>query len=886
MRNIDLLKLYLCLFVIAASAQAETRSSAQLDQAEQFFSAALYARAIPIYRQMLGSDELTPEQKLLARRHLTQAYFYEGSYAEAIALLNSGEQTPEKIYLLGVAYSKLGEYDNGIVYLEKYLSNPQPLANEAIFELGVAAYLSQRYDVAEKQFSLLSNTQDSRLRYLAHLYLSRVAMARHDLQKAEKILQSLRELTPDNPLLRYEYAYLLGELSFYKEAFSDAIRHFSESLPKNSPEKAPWYKEAKYRLALSYLKQKGKKQVDEAVQILTSLKEQFNEERILLALGQAYLIQAKNGADPAAYKRAEALLIQPELAFTSEARSQALLLLAEGAPTYQERNVLYTHLIQTTPKGWYLRGINHLDEGIRLAKAGASTEALKMFEHAATDFGQAFAVLYLQDPTLAGKALKQQIYAYLHQDTPGGYENAVEAVESFLRQHRDLLQTMDDPDEVFYLYAVAAKHHSFEKVQRAWNELKIDHPTGKFADKLLHLLGTLQYERHEYADAESTFIQIAANFPDSLLAAEALLHAAVCADKQGEAARCKEHRRSLFEKFSKSPYAAEAYFFYYSYADYAQGERAAIKHLQTMAEKYPETPFLIHAWYLIGMDYKRDRKTETGKWIRKKNPMAAIDAFQASEAQFETLFREGKLEEAELDLLATIRYRALLERAMANLEIADQSQGAKKHIYLEYAEEELKQLIAEFRNKEHPLKEHIKHVAQHEHLEEESLFWLAEAYIKANKDVKAEQTLSQMLEKYQSAKITRGYYLSRTYYDLGMIATRRGDHEAALQNFRQAEDAAKGNVLGTDQKLDLWIQQGLSYQALNELDNAILIFSKVVNDDAISGLRIKAMYLRAGAYELQGRRDLARKQLDAVAHKQGEWAVKAQERLNKDYGYK
>jgi tetratricopeptide (TPR) repeat protein len=233
--------------------------------------------------------------------------------------------------------------------------------------------------------------------------------------------------------------------------------------------------------------------------------------------------------------------------------------------------------------------------------------------------------------------------------------------------------------------------------------------------------------------------------------------------------------------------------------------------------------------------------------------------------------------------LAAVKYRAVLERALTNLEVADESQGAKRQIYLEYAEDVLKQLIDELQNPHHPLRIHLDTIVVNEHLLDESSFWLTEAYLKDNKDGAAENLLMQMIEKYRNAKITRGYFLSRAHYNLGMLAMKRHDHSQALEHLHKAEESS--NVLSTEQRLDLWIQKSYCYRALNDLDNAILILSKTVNDDAVSGLRIKAMYLRAEAYERQGRKELARKQLEAVAQKRGEWAVKAQEKLNDEYGH-
>lgn len=223
---------------------------------------------------------------------------------------------------------------------------------------------------------------------------------------------------------------------------------------------------------------------------------------------------------------------------------------------------------------------------------------------------------------------------------------------------------------------------------------------------------------------------------------------------------------------------------------------------------------------------------------------------------------------------------------MANLAISDESQGAKRQIYLEYAEEVFLGLVRDFETLNHPYAKLLFDNDSYPALYEESTFWLAQTFVRAQNDEAARNIFTKMLERYHAAKVTKGYYLSRVWYELGKIALRRKEYALALQSFKHAEDTAKGNqVLSTDQRLDLWIQQSMSYRGLNQFDNAILILSKVVNDDAISALRLKAMYLRAETYEQQGRPELARKQLESMVKKGGIWALKAQEKLGTDYGY-
>jgi tetratricopeptide (TPR) repeat protein len=113
---------------------------------------------------------------------------------------------------------------------------------------------------------------------------------------------------------------------------------------------------------------------------------------------------------------------------------------------------------------------------------------------------------------------------------------------------------------------------------------------------------------------------------------------------------------------------------------------------------------------------------------------------------------------------------------------------------------------------------------------------------------------------------------------------RHKEYLMAEEAFNQAESSNENNVLSTDQKLELWIQQSECAKALQQMDKAMLILSKVINDNTISSLRVKAMYLRAEIYALQGRHELARKQLTATVNKGGEWAAKAKIQLEETYG--
>ena len=256
-----------------------------------------------------------------------------------------------------------------------------------------------------------------------------------------------------------------------------------------------------------------------------------------------------------------------------------------------------------------------------------------------------------------------------------------------------------------------------------------------------------------------------------------------------------------------------------------------------------------------------------------------------AETAFDPFMKRGIFTEDNLNYYIHLRYLCTLERALANLAIADDSQGAKRRIFLEYSEEVLQNLFNDFHLEDHPLTQRLLKLELYPRILEESTYWLSHVHSKNQNFEAAEGKLREMLDNYRKAKITRGYFLSRVYYDLGIMAAQKKEYQTALKYYLFSEDAAKGKLISNDQKIDLWIQQSLCYRELDELDKAMLFLSRAINDEAVSSLRIKAMYLRADLYTLQGRHELARKQLESASRNSGEWAQKAKQKLIEEYGY-
>jgi|GEM_PF-815901 len=915
--------------------------------AERLFDAGLYAESTPLYQEVIEASEQGAYPEALKssgnelpilpqlRYRLIQAHYLAENYEEVIASVLHNRSFPlitkptpklqflknNELFLLALSYRQAKRYEEAIETFRSYLQQTdKPVLqhyDQVQYELGLSHFMLGRYTQARSYLKVLSPASTKNNLYArAQLCLARIDINQGDFKNAEKILQALAPQLKGNDDLNFELVYLQGETCFKSEDYVKAVEFFEKAIPKRNQERAEWCPDTLYHLGWSCLKIANNPVVGPTTQtryfdkaedafkklILISSNNTSFAERGNLALAQTYLWKGCQLNDPTATQQAQQLLSQ-EYAFKSiDAKAQALMLRAEITASYAQRNDLYQQLTSDHflssllyHQGWYLRGINHFEEGQRLIDNNDNDNAIKAFMEAIPCFQKAFELLQDSDKMRAALALKYEAQAYQQQGTPEKLLQGLSLLENLIKQHHDLLLALAEPGEIFYLrgqivvkLAEILNDDSFYEIaEQSMFQVITNFSGGQYTEPALHFLGTIYFQQGNYSQAQHMFNKLAADYPNSCNAGDAIFWAGECADwLQQDRQIIQNYRRQVFKHYPNSQYASEAFFTYYSYSDYLQGEPEAIKHLQMMKELFPKSPFLINAYYLIGLDYKRDKNNNEGKLVRHKELNTSIEAFEQVKNTFDKLFDEDLIPSASMEYFVTVRYRAALEAALTNLLIAEESTGAKRQIYLEYAENNFDAILQDFADDQHPLIKFLKATDFYASIKEEAQYGLTQVFIRSKNDSAAEKILTQMLETYSAGKINRGYLLSRIWYDLGCISMRRNDNELALQFFHHAEDAAKGRILSAEQKLDLWIQQSLCHRAINQLDEAMVILSKVINDDTISTLRLKAMYLRAEIYEQQGRTELAIKQLEATAKKGGPWASEAKEKLVRDYGFR
>lgn len=831
-------------------------ASEKLKHADNLFQATLFEQSAKEYQTLLDQAQddalaLKIGSRLIENQALLKNYKAALQVAhnrDFYTPLKVQELEPERLralYFLGLCHHHLGQQDEAIRTFEAYLQSSQDCKHEDCdhvrLELGLIHFHQQHAAQACKVLKAVSYKKPQ-IYYQAQAYLAKISLNEESPEKALTILQNLDKAMPQGEPLRDELAFLLGETYGRLEDFQRAAVWLEKAYAKRD---SSWNAECLYKLGWAHL---HLKQYNKAEEAFSELMQQPKWKEIaLLSLAQCYLKDSDK-------QKAENVLAQCR-------ESAALLLKARLAPSYQEREKIYAEVTKSRFQGtsdfalgWYERGLNAFREGLAGNKTALS--------RASQAFEEAFPLSPKERKAII---LKLNVDALCRLGDPSACAKAL----ALLQQNQDLLDLISDPEELYYVYGLALFHLACEK-RLPWDiafqslqDILKKFPDGKRRAAIQLLNAQIFYHQKQLAEAEKLFLNLTED-------PESYLWAAKCAEEMGNKEKSQLYRRKIFDEHSDAPCAAESYFTYYSYRDYVQGDRAAVKHLQAMQTRFPQSPYLVTAFYLIGMDEKRDRKSAEGKWIRKKNLNASIDALQAAESLFDQLDQNKQIPESERPFFLKVRYRATLERSLANLAIAEESQGAKKRIFLQYAAEVLEKIRNDLK------------VEPCEALLEESSYWLAQAHIKLEEDSLAEPLLRDMIAESDLAQISAGYFLSRAWCELALIQMRQEQYKQALHSLAKSEEASRPQYISADQKIDLWIQQSLCYRALGNLDQAMLILSNAINDDTISSQRVKAMYLRAEIYELQGRFDLARKQLEATAKKGGEWAQKAKKRLSYD----
>lgn len=870
-------------FFTACSTLFFAQSSA-LDP-DDIFDSAVRDKQLFEYEQRWNSGDRT------VKFSLAKAYFANEAYDKVVGLLDNNFQDSEEGHLLALAYLKNGNAEGAIAILQTLPKTPS-----IDFDYALALYELKEYSKAATLFDNAKKTSSNLIQNgLAELYQAKIAIEESRYEDAMHLLKNMHPIPSE---IQHEWEFTLGELYFRRQKWSLAIEWLEKAHPHRNAIQAQWTYKTLDLLAMSYANlaesealppETRRSYFDKAEAVYREMIALFPDSQGSLELAQFYFSKARKLKDEEAYLKGKRLVENAGLFSNPHRRAEALFLLGEAAPDEREKERIYVSLAEnpiepdeSRGEAFLRLGQLHLEQAALLQRENKTDDAQHNFKRAAMDFENSCNCFEKCNSLKKNDAIHFQA-ACLNQEGSSSSLDKSLALLNLLEERGE-----STPETAFYTAEGYSLRGSADDLQKALVLLKQVTDEAKapaLQEKALFLSGTTAYKAGLFTEAESAFKKVAREFPLSSDAPAALYWAARSLEQKGGSTNdIRTYYKELYGRYPSSELAPVAYYSVFSTQEYLQGDRASLKHLIRFKELFPNSPLLLNALYLQGLDAMRDRKSPEGKWISRKNLTAAIDAFQEVESAFDTLFKEKRFKDQPLEKWITLRYQATLERALANYKIAEDSLGAKRQIYLDYAEEVFKTLKQDFENPTHEWTSRIQNSSSYHPIQEEATYYLAMTELSRHDLTAAEKTFREMLKNYSALGTKTGYYPSKVHTQLGMLHRKRGEYRVAAACFDEALGTTNKEFLTTDEILDVMIEKSLCYKEAGDLDHAMLLLSEVANYHAVSSLRLKAMFLRAEIYESQGRTALARKQLESIALKGGDWSKKAKAKLEREYG--
>lgn len=878
-------------FYLGLSSMLDAHFTSILKRAEVLFAAKLYDEAIPLYENALkGIEEGTypsatiPLEKQI-RYRLAEGFFAKTNYEKTLSLIDelrqgdvATELEHEALYLSALTYLQRHEYEKAVSQFQAYLhdKNESDLSHfkEALFEIAHLHYQEKHFDQAQEYFERCDaccNSQSSHLSLVSRLYLSRIYLEKKNYDKGEEILNHLLENLPKKHPLICEVLYLKGSYAYQQSHYLQAIAFFEQLFPSKTLStdgyKAPWTYQAFFYLGESYLKLAETSQYDKTLtqdffnkseNIFKNLIENEGAEKGFIGLGKLYLSKYKYLSDEESRVSLMLTLLPRWKSFSLDGQIKALWLLGEGGDSYEEKDLYYSLATQKAyeesslyPECWCRVGLNYFYHALQ---ENPSNPTL-VFEKAVRAFEKAFLLFEHQDQQKAAFALKMKAEANYYCDTPDSLASSIAILDKLLYLYHSLDLSPADHTQTLYIKGLVAARLSTIDDNQTYAQLAIEslkevisRSNGQqISADALNVLATLYHRQKKEEEAFNTFLELGTSYPNSVHAPKSWYWVGLLGTSLNRSPQ--ETAQAFYQVYTYYPdssYAPEAYFQVFTLEDYQTYQEKSILHLAAFPELFPHSPLCVAAYYYLGKDFKE-----------KKNYAQAKEAFSKSIAAYKTS-SEQKIH------MEDFRLRSLLETAIILFE-EGKNQGNDLLCFL----------LEEIHEKVTKTKLYLQ-------IYQECEVTLAKMLLNHQQVRLAEVVLTQLLTHFRSTGIQKGIFLAQAWSLSAQIALKKKEFQIAIEYLKMAESFGEGH-LPQEEVLDLWMHQAKCYEHLGKYMDAMRTLSRIINEDVVSPLRLQAMYQRAVLYQLQGRDELAVRQLEAVAKKGGLWADKAKETLKSEY---
>lgn len=822
--------------------------------AEEFFNIELYTESIALFKEAYEKT-YSPEEKEKIYTKLAFTTLLNGEFLETLKYLNFLKSNEIKTFLTSLTYRNLNQFDDAEREIKKYLSEVETIPSLLLLESALLNLSKRNFSEARSYLEQIKENEIKSLRFLRESLLIFIFQKEKKFNEASNAIQKIYK---DYPEFRHEIFWLEGINAFLLKEFDKSSALLLEALEvKKGDKKSLFFFCDIFVNSINELCQQKSNQelillLERGIKQLSQLKKLYPKE-FLLPLIKLYFLKNKLLNDDN-HKPIYNLIEEIE----DQKNPHLLGLKIQLEKNFSQREAILSEWKKDEEpiiKGlaYFFSALNYYDKA---KNSSESSSKMNAFKKAIEEFKSGSHFSKLIDPFLNHKFEDYFLKCCLD-------SKEIVLMEECYQFFKNNIQE----DKSYELALISC--HLFEKskdpsyFKKAILDLQFN-----LDEKKTLLLAKLLFLNNNQEEALKELKKIKENWPDSPLIPESLFWVSTLSKDESE---IRHYLKEIYEKYPMSSFAPEAYFKMYDIQEYLQGSHKAIKHLELFYKKFPKSPFSLNALFLCGLDNKRDRKTSSNKWIQKRNLIKAVEYFKTVESQYFTL--KNTFNESELRNYDLLYFHSLFEKALCFFEIAKESMEAKKTIYLKYSEEALIELI----NK-------LKEWAISETLAFESNLTLAEVFVEKKEGDKAKELLLHLIEKISEKGIKNNYFLLKSWNFLGKISFDKGHFLDALNYYSYANENSDGAILSEEEKLTLWIQMSDCHKNLKNYEQAMILLSKAINQNAASSLRIKAMYMRSKLYALQGRHTLARKQLEATAKMGSEWGKQAQEELKEHYG--
>ncbi len=399
------------------------------------------------------------------------------------------------------------------------------------------------------------------------------------------------------------------------------------------------------------------------------------------------------------------------------------------------------------------------------------------------------------------------------------------------------------------------------------------------SDLQAHLLvqqASRAMEQKEW-QAAAEKLQLAMRWTDPGQHPEATYQLAECYREMGNEELAKKEFQSFYQNFPHHTLTAEAYFRVYPHSAYVKHDPLASKHLKQLIGLYSKDPIAIEAYYLLALERKSLYRDPKSNKLHHPNWPEAIEIYLKAEDLFNTLNEVQQLPDTLVSYYTLLDKRSKLDRALCHLAIAKESSGWKRALFLDYAREILVALINEHLNAmtTQEMQE------QRDNLSLEAHLLLADILLLEGESKQALELLEPIAQRLQLASQPKSQFIHQYHRQLGSVAFEMGEVIKAKEHLSLAEAAMQNQSWADGSQLDLWLQQGVCCRILNEPEAAMRLFSAIINFPISSPELPQALYHRALLFWETGRPLLAKRQLERLANREGEWALLAKQQLEK-----